>query len=89
MADAAIGADAQGGGISRREFLYYIWGASIALYLAQFAGLMIWFLIPRFREGEFWWQVCAAHCRYPQHQRCAEWVSGRPFLAGECRFQRT
>ncbi|MCP4356867.1 MAG: ubiquinol-cytochrome c reductase iron-sulfur subunit [Chloroflexi bacterium] len=53
MADAAIGADAQSGGISRREFLYYIWGASIALYLAQFTGLMIWFLIPRFREGEF------------------------------------
>lgn len=53
MADAAIGADASGGGISRREFLYYIWGASIALYLAQFAGLLIWFLIPKFREGEF------------------------------------
>jgi len=54
MADAAVGADAKtGDGISRREFLYYIWGASIALYLAQFAGLMVWFLIPRFREGEF------------------------------------
>ena len=53
MADAAVGADAKSGGISRREFLYYIWGASIALYLAQFAGLMVWFLIPRFREGEF------------------------------------
>lgn len=53
MADAAIGADASSGGISRREFLYYIWGASIALYLAQFAGLLVWFLIPKFREGEF------------------------------------
>lgn len=53
MADAAVGADAKSGGISRREFLYYIWGASIALYLAQFAGLLVWFLIPRFREGEF------------------------------------
>jgi cytochrome b6-f complex iron-sulfur subunit len=53
MAEAAIGAGAQSGGISRREFLYYIWGASMALYLAQFAGLLVWFLIPRFREGEF------------------------------------
>lgn len=53
MADVAVGADAKSDGISRREFLYYIWGASMALYLAQFAGLMVWFLIPRFREGEF------------------------------------
>lgn len=40
-------------GISRREFLYYIWGASIALYLAEFAGLIIWFAIPRIPEGTF------------------------------------
>lgn len=40
-------------GISRREFLYYIWTASIALYLAEFTGLMLWFAIPRIREGEF------------------------------------
>lgn len=53
MADAAVSAEAKSGGISRREFLYYIWGASIALYAAQFSGLLIWFLLPRFREGEF------------------------------------
>lgn len=41
------------GGVSRREFLYYVWGASIALLTLQGAGLLIWFLIPRFREGEF------------------------------------
>lgn len=41
------------GGISRREFLYYIWGASIALVTLQGAGLLVWYLIPRFREGEF------------------------------------
>ena len=41
------------GQMTRREFLYYIWGASLALYMAQFAGLLVWFLIPRFREGEF------------------------------------
>lgn len=53
MANAAVDADVKSGGISRREFLYYIWGASIALYAAQFTGLLVWFLIPRFREGEF------------------------------------
>lgn len=53
MANAAVDAKVNGGGISRREFLYYIWGASIAIYTAQFSGLLIWFLIPRFREGEF------------------------------------
>jgi len=53
MANAAVSAEAKGGVISRREFLYYIWGASIALYAAQFSGLLIWFLLPRFREGEF------------------------------------
>lgn len=49
-AEAGLSAPA---GISRREFLYYIWGASIALVTLQAAGLMLWFLIPRFKEGEF------------------------------------
>ena len=40
-------------GISRREFLYYIWGASIALISLQATGLLVWYLLPRFREGEF------------------------------------
>ena len=40
-------------GISRREFLYYIWGASLALFTAELTGLIIWFALPRFREGEF------------------------------------
>ncbi len=53
MANAAVSAEAKSGGISRREFLYYIWGASIALYAAQFSGLLVWFLLPKFREGEF------------------------------------
>lgn len=39
--------------INRREFLYYIWGASMAVFLAQTAGAIIWFALPRFREGEF------------------------------------
>lgn len=38
---------------SRREFLYYIWGASMALMTGQFAAATLWFAFPRFREGEF------------------------------------
>lgn len=56
MASQAATAETGSGvssGISRREFLYYIWGASIALVALQGAGLLVWFLIPRFREGEF------------------------------------
>ena len=49
MAQAAV-AD---GGISRREFLFYIWGASVALFTAEAAGLIIWFALPRFRAGQF------------------------------------
>lgn len=53
MASQAASISEAGSGMSRREFLYYIWGASIVLLTAQAAGLLIWFLIPRFREGEF------------------------------------
>ncbi len=49
MAEAAV----SNGGMTRREFLYYIWGASMALFTAEFTGLIIWFAIPRFQEGEF------------------------------------
>jgi len=38
---------------NRREFLYYIWGASILLIGGQAAAGLIWFALPRFREGEF------------------------------------
>jgi cytochrome b6-f complex iron-sulfur subunit len=38
---------------SRREFLYYIWGASMAMLLGQFTIIGLWFAYPRFREGEF------------------------------------
>ena len=46
-------ATASNGGMTRREFLYYIWGASMALFAAEATGLIIWFAIPRFREGQF------------------------------------
>lgn len=38
---------------SRREFLYYIWGASIVMVLGQATAGILWFALPRFREGEF------------------------------------
>lgn len=50
---ATITVPAQREGINRREFLYYIWGASMALFTAELTGLLIWFMIPKFREGEF------------------------------------
>lgn len=50
MAEAAAAGD---GGMTRREFLYYIWGASMALFAAEAAGLIVWFAIPKFREGQF------------------------------------
>jgi cytochrome b6-f complex iron-sulfur subunit len=49
MAEAAV----SNGGMTRREFLYYIWGASMALFTAEMTGLIIWFSLPRFREGQF------------------------------------
>lgn len=50
MAEATVTGPAP---LSRREFLFYIWGASIALTLAGSAGAVLWFAYPRFREGEF------------------------------------
>lgn len=38
---------------SRREFLYYIWGASIVMLLGESVAGIIWFALPRFKEGEF------------------------------------
>lgn len=38
---------------NRREFLYYIWGASILLIGGQATAGLIWFALPRFKEGEF------------------------------------
>ena len=53
MATQAASVDEAGSGMSRREFLYYIWGAAIVLLTLEAVGLLVWFLIPRFREGEF------------------------------------
>ncbi|GAB4568884.1 MAG: hypothetical protein Kow0077_00460 [Anaerolineae bacterium] len=40
-------------GINRREFLYYIWGASMVMLMGSTAGMLLWYLLPRFRAGEF------------------------------------
>lgn len=40
-------------GPSRREFLYYIWGASMVMLLGEATAGIIWFSLPRFEEGEF------------------------------------
>lgn len=39
--------------MNRREFLYYVWGASMALATAGSTGAILWFAFPKFREGEF------------------------------------
>ncbi len=52
-AAATATTDTETKGISRREFLYYIWGASMALLLGESTGAIIWFALPRFRAGEY------------------------------------
>lgn len=39
--------------LSRREFLYYLWGVSMSVFMAGSAGAVVWYALPRFREGEF------------------------------------
>ena len=39
--------------MTRREFLYYLWAASMALFMAQTGGAILWFAVPRFKAGEF------------------------------------
>lgn len=39
--------------LTRREFLYYLWGSSMAVFLAGSGGVSVWFALPRFRAGEF------------------------------------
>jgi len=38
---------------SRREFLAYIWASSMMLFVGEATAGLIWFAIPRFREGTF------------------------------------
>lgn len=53
-------------GVTRREFLNYVWGASMALFLAQFAGITFFFAMPRFRAGEFGGEITVRADEFPQ-----------------------
>lgn len=39
--------------MTRHEFLYYIWAASMTLFMAEMGGALLWFALPRFKAGEF------------------------------------
>ena len=39
--------------MTRREFLYYVWGALMALFMSEAGGAILWFTLPRFKPGEF------------------------------------
>ena len=39
--------------LTRREFLYYLWAASLALFSAESGGALLWYALPRFKPGEF------------------------------------
>lgn len=39
--------------MTRREFLYYVWAASLALFTAQAGLALLWFAYPRFKAGQF------------------------------------
>jgi cytochrome b6-f complex iron-sulfur subunit len=39
--------------MTRREFLYYIWTASMALFAAEAGIALLWFAYPRFKAGTF------------------------------------
>lgn len=39
--------------LNRREFLYILWGSSMAVFMTGSGGALLWFTLPRFRAGEF------------------------------------
>ncbi len=57
-ASSARGAKQDAGAVSvsapsRREFLYYIWGASMLMLGGELGAGVLWYAFPRFKEGEF------------------------------------
>jgi Rieske Fe-S protein len=54
------------GGVTRREYLNYIWGASMALLLAESAVLTYLFSFPRFRAGDFGGKIAVGVSEFPQ-----------------------
>lgn len=51
--------------VTRREFLNYVWGASMALMLVQTVGISVLFALPRFREGEFGGKIRVSASDFP------------------------
>ncbi|MGH2628548.1 MAG: ubiquinol-cytochrome c reductase iron-sulfur subunit [Anaerolineales bacterium] len=67
--------------LSRREFLYYLWGASMAVFLAGAGGATIWFALPRFREGEYGGIITLPISEIPQPDSGPkEYAAGRFWL---------
>ncbi|NJO84044.1 MAG: Rieske 2Fe-2S domain-containing protein [Blastochloris sp.] len=64
---------------NRREFLYYIWGGSLALLLGQATAGLIWFALPRFAEGTFGGVFSVGGDRLPQ-------ADSEPVTVPEGRF---
>ena len=78
--------------LSRREFLYYLWGASMAVFLAGGGGATIWFSLPRFREGEYGGVITVPVSEIPQPDSGPkEYAAGRFWLVnlGEASLQDT
>ncbi len=76
--------------LSRREFLYYLWAASMAVFLAGSGGLTIWFSLPRFREGEYGGVLTVSVSEIPQPDSGPkEYAAGRFWLVnlGEASLQ--
>ena len=63
---AAAAAPAAPKGVTRREFLYYVWGASMALFLAETVGISVLFALPRFREGQFGGKITVKTTDFPK-----------------------
>ena len=51
--------------ITRREFLNYVWIASLALFLAGMRGAVYAFALPRFLEGDFGGKATIGTVAYP------------------------
>ncbi len=89
MASQAASVNEAGSGMTRREFLYYIWGASIVLLTAETIGLLIWSLIPRFREGEFGGRFCGPNWIFTRAKLATGKFRRRPFLALQSQYRST
>ena len=47
--------------VSRREFLWYAWASSLALFMVGSGGATIAFMYPRFKEGQFGGKFAMGH----------------------------